>query len=53
MGNFMSRFGYTSEKQVKEIAFKMRSEYMPYDAVIFDLFWFGDSIKIPWAIWIG
>jgi oligosaccharide 4-alpha-D-glucosyltransferase len=45
MGNFMSRFGYTSEKQTKEIAAKMRAEIMPFDAVIFDLFWFGDSIK--------
>lgn len=45
MGNFMSRFGYTSEKQVKEIAGKMRAEKIPFDAVIFDLFWFGDSIK--------
>ena len=45
MGNFMSRFGYTSEKQVKEIAGKMWKEKIPFDAVIFDLFWFGDSIK--------
>lgn len=45
MGNFMSRFGYTSEKQTKEIASKMRAEKIPFDAVIFDLFWFGDSIK--------
>ncbi len=45
MGNFMSRFGYTSEKQTKEIVAKMRTEVMPFDAVIFDLFWFGDSIK--------
>jgi oligosaccharide 4-alpha-D-glucosyltransferase len=45
MGNFMSRFGYTSEKQTKEIAAKMRTEKIPFDAVIFDLFWFGDSIK--------
>ncbi|MEI7758066.1 MAG: TIM-barrel domain-containing protein [Bacteroidota bacterium] len=45
MGNFMSRFGYTSEKQTKEIAANMRAEKIPFDAVIFDLFWFGDSIK--------
>ncbi len=45
MGNFMSRFGYTSEKQTKEIAAKMHAEKIPFDAVIFDLFWFGDSIK--------
>ncbi len=44
-GNLMSRFGYTSETQVKEIAAKMKAENIPVDAVIFDLFWFGDSIK--------
>lgn len=45
LGNFLSRFGYTSEKEVKDIMQKMKSESIPYDAVIFDLFWFGDSIK--------
>ncbi len=45
MGNLMSRFGYTSETQVEEIAAKMKKENIPVDAVIFDLFWFGDSIK--------
>ncbi|RYF85231.1 MAG: hypothetical protein EON98_07135 [Chitinophagaceae bacterium] len=45
LGNFMSRFGYTSEAQAKEIYGKMKQEGIPVDAVIFDLFWFGDSIK--------
>lgn len=45
MGNFMSRFGYTSRQQVEEIYGKMKAEEIPVDAVIFDLFWFGDSIK--------
>jgi oligosaccharide 4-alpha-D-glucosyltransferase len=45
LGNLMSRFGYTSEKQVKEIATKMKQEHIPFHAIIFDLFWFGDSIK--------
>ena len=44
-GNFMSRFGYTSEKQVKDIYEKMKDDNFPVDAIIFDLFWFGDSIK--------
>lgn len=44
-GNLMSRFGYTSEKQVKDILQKMKSENIPVDAIIFDLFWFGDSIQ--------
>ncbi len=45
MGNFMSRFGYSSEQQVKEILGKMEKENIPVDAIIFDLYWFGDSIK--------
>jgi oligosaccharide 4-alpha-D-glucosyltransferase len=45
LGNFMSRFGYTSEKQVQGILGRMKSEAMPVDAIIFDLFWFGDSVK--------
>ncbi len=45
MGNFMSRFGYTSETQAKDILAKMQAENIPVDAIIFDLFWFGDSIK--------
>lgn len=45
LGSFMSRFGYTSEKQAREIFDSMKQEHVPFDAVIFDLFWFGDSIK--------
>lgn len=45
LGNLMSRFGYTSENQANEILGKMEKENIPVDAIIFDLFWFGDSIK--------
>lgn len=45
LGNLMSRFGYTGEQQVKDIANKMKEDNIPFNAVIFDLFWFGDSIK--------
>ena len=45
LGNFMSRFGYSSQKQVNLIAEKMNLAHIPVDAIIFDLFWFGDSIK--------
>ncbi|RYY97335.1 MAG: glycosyl hydrolase [Chitinophagaceae bacterium] len=44
-GNLMSRFGYTSQAQVTEIFGRMKAEGVPVEAVIFDLFWFGDSIK--------
>lgn len=45
MGNFMSRFGYTSEAQTKSIFNNMKKDSIPFDALIFDLFWFGDSIQ--------
>ncbi|MBK8053873.1 MAG: DUF5110 domain-containing protein [Saprospiraceae bacterium] len=45
LGNFMSRFGYSTEKQVMEISKTMVDEIIPFDGVIIDLFWFGDSIK--------
>ncbi|MES2776102.1 MAG: TIM-barrel domain-containing protein [Bacteroidota bacterium] len=45
MGNFMSRFGYQNEIQTREIFNQMKSDSIPFDAVIFDLFWFGDSIQ--------
>ena len=44
-GNLMSRFGYRSEDQLMSIVNKMKQENFPVDAVILDLFWFGDSIK--------
>lgn len=44
-GNFMSRFGYRSQSQLTSIVNKMNEEKIPVDAVIIDLFWFGDSIK--------
>ncbi len=45
MGNLMSRFGYRDEKQTRLIIAQMQKDSVPLDAVIFDLFWFGDSIK--------
>ncbi len=45
LGNFISRFGYRSQAQVDSVVKKMRKENFPADAVILDLFWFGDSIQ--------
>ncbi len=45
LGNFMSRFGYVGEGQMKEILGKMQQQQIPVDAIVFDLFWFGDSIQ--------
>jgi oligosaccharide 4-alpha-D-glucosyltransferase len=44
-GNFMSRFGYRSQLQVDSMVKKMKAANFPMDAVIIDLFWFGDSIQ--------
>ncbi len=44
-GNFVSRFGYRSEQQVDAVLDSMFTHEFPMDAVIFDLFWFGDSIQ--------
>ena len=45
LGAFVSRFGYQSEAQADSVIRKMKEEKFPCDAIIFDLFWFGDSIK--------
>lgn len=45
LGAFVSRFGYQSEAQADSVVKKMFDEKFPCDAIIFDLFWFGDSIK--------
>ncbi|MDO9261531.1 MAG: glycoside hydrolase family 31 protein, partial [Flavobacteriaceae bacterium] len=45
LGNFSSRFGYHSEKEVKETVQKFLDEKIPLDAVIIDIYWFGKDIK--------
>jgi oligosaccharide 4-alpha-D-glucosyltransferase len=45
MGNFVSRFGYQSEEQVKQVVGKMKQDNFPMDGLLFDLFWFGDNVK--------
>ncbi len=44
-GNFVSRFGYRSEEQVKQVVAKMKQDHFPMDGLVFDLFWFGDAVK--------
>ena len=50
MGNFMSRFGYRTQDEVMSIAQKMKDQKFPFDAVIIDLFWFGDAQFGSWNI---
>jgi len=44
-GNFASRFGYHSERETKETIAKFKSDSIPLDAVILDIYWFGKDIK--------
>ncbi len=45
LGNFSSRFGYHSQKEVVTTIKKFEEEKIPVDAVILDLYWFGKDIK--------
>ena len=43
-GNFASRFGYHSEREARAVVQKFKEDSIPLDAIIFDLYWFGDTI---------
>ncbi|WP_372792994.1 TIM-barrel domain-containing protein [Lutibacter sp.] len=45
LGNFSSRFGYHSQKEVINTIDKFLEEEIPVDAIILDLFWFGKEMK--------
>ncbi len=45
LGNFISRFGYRSQQQAEDVVKRMQQDDFAADAIIIDLFWFGDSIK--------
>ena len=45
LGNFSSRFGYHSQKEVAETIDTFMKEEIPVDAVILDLYWFGKGMK--------
>jgi len=45
LGNFASRFGYHSQKEVTETVDKFSKEKIPLDAVIIDIYWFGKDIQ--------
>lgn len=45
LGNFSSRFGYHSQNEVEQTISKYQDLNIPIDAVILDLYWFGDTIK--------
>jgi alpha-glucosidase (family GH31 glycosyl hydrolase) len=45
LGNFASRFGYHSQKEVTKTVNKFSEEKIPLDAVIIDIYWFGKDIQ--------
>ena len=45
MGNIASRFGYRSEKEVRDTIALFRDKQLPVDAIVLDLYWFGTEIK--------
>lgn len=44
-GNFASRFGYHSENEARNVISKFKSDSIPLDAIVFDLYWFGTTIQ--------
>jgi oligosaccharide 4-alpha-D-glucosyltransferase len=44
-GNFASRFGYHTEKEVRDVVRRFQKADIPLDAVILDLYWYGPDIK--------
>jgi oligosaccharide 4-alpha-D-glucosyltransferase len=45
LGNYASRFGYRSEKEVRDVVRRFRREKIPLDAVILDIYWFGPDVQ--------
>ena len=45
LGNFSSRFGYHSQREVENTIKKFNDEKIPVDAIILDLYWFGKELK--------
>jgi len=45
LGNFSSRFGYHSQKEVEETIQRFKEDSIPVDVVILDLYWFGKEMK--------
>ena len=45
LGNFSSRFGYRDQEMAQTTARHFKDKKVPVDAMIFDLYWFGKTIK--------
>lgn len=45
LGNFASRFGYRTQQETIDTVNLFKTEDIPLDAVVLDLYWFGKDIK--------
>lgn len=45
LGNFASRFGYRTQKEVEETYHLFNRHAIPLDAMVIDLYWFGPDIQ--------
>ena len=44
-GNISSRFGYHSQAEAEAVIDRYEEDDIPVDAIVFDIFWFGKTIK--------
>jgi len=44
LGNIQSRFGYESQEVAEEVVEKMLEAGFPLDALVIDLYWFGEGV---------
>jgi oligosaccharide 4-alpha-D-glucosyltransferase len=44
LGNIQSRFGYETQEEAESVVDKMLEAGFPLDALIIDLFWFGEGV---------
>lgn len=45
LGNFSSRFGYHSQQETEETIDAFKTDSIPVDAIILDLYWFGKEMQ--------
>ncbi len=51
LGYIQSRFGYQTEQETREVINKIKAANFPIDAVVLDLYWFGDAANMGALDW--
>lgn len=46
LGYIQSKFGYKSETETKDVLKRLQNEGFPVDAMVLDLYWYGDETKM-------